>query len=97
MDIKLKNPNTITNENGQWQSLVGRKAVNAFALRTLIQGLDFEGKTGMRMTRGLSCLTRAKQVTGLRTSNREKLKARLTEMLNQQISECAVVTDGEME
>jgi hypothetical protein len=36
-------------------------------------------------------------VTGLRTSNREKLKARLTEMLNQQISECAVVTDGEME
>lgn len=96
MDIKLVNDNTIVNEDGEWRQLTGPKAVQALALRSLILGLDFEAKTGMRMTRGASCLTLAKQKTGLRTNKREVLRARLVEMLNQCISECAVITDGEM-
>ena len=96
MEIKLINENTITNENGEWRSLTGPKAIQALALRSLIVGLDFEISTGMRMTRGPSCMTLAKRKTGLRTNKREVLRARLVEMLNQCVSECAVITDGKM-
>lgn len=88
--------NVITNANGQVQSLVGEKAVDAFRLRMLISGLRFEQKCpGMKMTRGVNCKKLARELTGLKTNDVEKLGARLQLMLDQRVSECLVVTDGE--
>lgn len=50
----------------------GPKAVNFFRMTTLLQGMKFELKTGMRMTRGPSCFTRVKQEYGLK-GNKQKL------------------------
>jgi hypothetical protein len=69
--------------------------VQAFALRTLLVGLKFEAKTGMRMTRGPSCKARAKAATGLKTNDVAKLQAALEAKLDAQIAKCLVVTDGE--
>ena len=59
----------------------GPHAVEAFRLNTFIRGLELEGATGMRLTRGPSMLARAKAVTGLRTNDRAKHIAKLREMM----------------
>lgn len=96
MKLQLENLNVITNEGGQLRSAVGPKAVNAFRLRTIISGLKFEAKTGMKMSR-VSTVKVAKEVTGLKTNNKTKLIERLEKMLEQTLSEVAIVTDGEMQ
>lgn len=96
MDIK-PNQNVISNSNGQLQSVTGEKAVDAFALRALIVALKFElNCPGMKMSR-ISALKVAKQRTGLKTNNRALQIQRLKLMMEQTVSECAVVTDGEMQ
>lgn len=85
---------TITNSKGQLESCVGKDAVEAFRLRTIIVGVRAESK-GMRLTRGISCTKLAKELTGLKTNNREILMERLQAMLNEQISRCLVVENGE--
>ena len=50
----------------------GPKAVNFFRMNVLLQGMKTELKTGMRLTRGLSCFTRVRQEYGLK-GNKQKL------------------------
>lgn len=96
MKLELTNPNHIENANGQIRTLTGPKAMEAMRYRTILIGLKSEA-SGMRLTRGVSCTKLAKELTGLKTNNREKLAARIQEMMNQAVAQCAVVTDGEME
>ena len=96
-DIKTLTPDVnavIINEGGEVRSMVGTDAVSAFRLRMIRDGLKFEAN-GMRLTRGVSCLKLAKQMTGLRTNNRDLLWARMNELLNAQLDKCVVITDGE--
>jgi hypothetical protein len=86
----------ITNKDGQLQSVSGDKAVDAFRIRVIISGLKLESK-GMRMSRGLSALKTAKSLTGLKTRDYAKQIERLELLLAQRVSECTVVTDGEIE
>jgi hypothetical protein len=60
----------------------GRDAVEVFRLATLISALKLE-KKGIRMTRGYSALSVAKQTTGLRTNDRDTQIARIEVMLEQ--------------
>jgi hypothetical protein len=94
--IDLAPRNVIENGEGQVRMVRGPKAIEAYQLRTLIVALDFEGRTKMRMTRGASALTRARQFTGLRTTDREKLKARLRKLLDERLSECLIVDKDEL-
>jgi len=96
MKLELTNASRITNEGGQLKMLEGPKAMEAMRYRTILIGLKSEA-SGMRLTRGVSCTKLAKELTGLKTNNREKLAARIQEMMNQAVAQCAVVTDGEME
>ena len=50
----------------------GKEAVDFFRMNTLLQGMKFELKTGMKMTRGPSCFTLVKKEYGLKGS-KEKL------------------------
>jgi len=50
----------------------GPQAVDFFRMNTLLQGMKFELKTGMKMTRGPSCFTFVKKEYGLKGS-KEKL------------------------
>jgi len=50
----------------------GPQAVDFFRMNTLLQGMKFELKTGMKMTRGPSCFTLVKKEYGLKGS-KEKL------------------------
>lgn len=85
---------TITNKNGQLESVVGPVAVDAFRLRVMISAVRLE-KSGMRASRGINATKLAQQTTGLKTKDRDALIKRLEEMLQQRVSECLVVTDGE--
>jgi len=88
--------NVITNENGQVRSLVGPNAISAFAHRVLISGLRLEAKNkGMRLTRGPSCLSRAKKITGLKTNDVEKHIAKLEEMQQAVLEHCVIVDANE--
>lgn len=94
LDVTPKN--VIENENGEVRSIVGPNAIRAYTLRTLIIGLEFEAKCkGMQMTRGPKCITRAKAITGLKTNDVAKQIERLKLMINQQLDQCLVVTDGD--
>lgn len=96
--LTIPQPSVITNEGGELRSLTGPKAVEAYRYKVLISGLRLEKKCpGMRVTRGPSCLSRAKAETGLRTNNIEKHIERLEIMMQQAIGACIVVTDGEVE
>lgn len=95
MELNVNPDNVIENSNGQLRSVSGPEAMSAFRLRTLLVGLKFEAETGMRMTRGVSCKKLAKEETGLKTNNVEKLSQALGAKLDAQISKCLVVTDGE--
>ena len=86
----MSNENVITNERGQLRSAVGPDAVKAFGLRTLIQALDFEQRTGMKASR-VSSIATAKRVTGLKTNNRAKQIEALTKLFNEQIAKCEIV------
>lgn len=95
MILNIQPENVIENSNGELKSVSGPEAMAAFRLRTILVGLKFEAQTGMRMTRGMSCRTLAKQETGLKTNNVEKLTQALAARLDAQIGKCLVVTDGE--
>jgi hypothetical protein len=82
----------ITNRNGQLVSCDGYDAVEAFRLRTLIVGVKAEG-LGIKVRRGQSCLSIAKETTGLRTNNRDKQIVRLREMLQTQLAKVEVVNE----
>jgi len=83
------NANVITNANGQIQSAVGPVAVEALALRTLIVGLRFEARTGMKMSR-VSLKAVAKQRTGLRTNDTAKLIAGVEALLDAKLAQCTI-------
>lgn len=95
MKLNINPENVIENSAGQLRQVSGPEAVKAFRLRTMLVGLKFEAKTGMRMTRGVSCKTLAKQETGLKTNKVEKLVEALQAKLDAQIDKCLVITDGE--
>jgi hypothetical protein len=64
--------------------IITGKAINAYGILATITGLKFETEhPGMKMTRGPSMLARAKKITGLKTNNREKLTARMREMVEE--------------
>jgi hypothetical protein len=86
------NPNIIENEGGQLRSLAGPKAAEVLKYRTLIIGLDAEAR-GMKLTRGVSCTKMAKEITGLRTNNREVLKVAIKLKMNALISECLIINE----
>ena len=88
----MNNENIITNRsNGELASVVGREAVEAFRLRVIIRALEFREKTGFEVCR-IPSLRAAKRVTGLKTNNRPKHIAALTELLHAAIARCEVVT-----
>ena len=58
----------------------GPQAVDFFRMNTLLQGMKFELKTGMKMTRGPSCFTRVKKEYGLKGS-KEKLIEQFEKLL----------------
>jgi hypothetical protein len=93
--LNIQPRNVITNDNGELRSVVGPQAMEALRYRTLIVGLRFEAKSKMRMTRGPSCLARAKKITGLKTNDVEKHIARLEEMQNASVEKCIVVDANE--
>lgn len=84
--------NTITNKDGQFVSAVGPAAVEAFRLRTLIVGLQAEARMpkGMKLSR-VPLKKVAKQITGLKTNDVEKLVAALEVTLATVLSTCEVV------
>jgi len=58
----------------------GKEAVDFFRMNTLLQGMKFELKTGMKMTRGPSCFTLVKKEYGLKGS-KEKLIEQFEKLL----------------
>jgi hypothetical protein len=85
----------ITNKDGKLQSVVGRDAVEAFRYKVMISGLKLKQKTGMEPTRGVRILKLAQQTTGLKTRDYDKLIERLQIMMNEQVSKCLIIEDGE--
>jgi hypothetical protein len=71
----------IEHHEGGGISFVGCEAVNVFKLATLISALEFEHKTGMKMSRHISALAAAKRITGLKTNDRTKHIARVKILL----------------
>jgi hypothetical protein len=61
----------------------GPKAVNFFRMNTLLQGMKFELKTGMKMTRGPSCFTRVKKEYALK-GNKQKLIAQFEALVSEE-------------
>lgn len=90
----MSNSNVITNRNGQLSSATGEKAVQAFALRSLIVSLQTEAKLpkGMKLSR-VPLKKIAKARTGLRTNNVEKLCDALTKQMNELLAYCDVVIE----
>lgn len=73
--------NTISySADGNAQSFSGHEAVEVYRIATLISGLKLE-KVGMKVSRHVNCLKIAKQMTGMRTNDRDAHIARLTVML----------------
>jgi hypothetical protein len=60
----------------------GPDAVNVFRLALVIRGLHAESN-GMRLTRGRSALSVAKQLTGLRTNDRAKQSEAVERLLEE--------------
>ena len=54
-----------------------------FRLMVLYKGIELEGKTGMRMSRGRSCLAIVKKEFGWK-GNRSKILFRLANVINEQ-------------
>lgn len=74
--------------SGDATSFTGRKAVEVFRLATLASGLKLEiSCPGMRMSRHITALKAAKQLTGLKTNDRAKQLVRVLLMLEQAKSE----------
>jgi hypothetical protein len=57
-------------------TLTGEGGVNFFRLVTILQGMKFELKTGMKLTRGPSCFTHARRTCGIK-GNKAKLIAQM--------------------
>lgn len=87
--------NLIINNGKEVSSIQGPEAMDAFRIRMLISGIKFEKDTGMRMSRGVNCKKLAKQMTGLKTNDIAKLTERLELMLEQRLSQCVIVNEGE--
>lgn len=87
-------PDTITNENGQFRSAVGPKAIDAYRLRVMITALKLYQRTGMQPTRGVNIVKMARAETDLPKAKHEQLIAALTAMLNDTLQGVTIVTDG---
>lgn len=92
--MKIESPSVIVNQGDQVKSLVGPEAQEAMRLRTILVGLKAESQ-GIQLTKGVSALRLAKEVTGLRTNNRETQAARVQLLLDLQIGKCIVIEEGE--
>jgi hypothetical protein len=79
--------------NGDARSFVGEDAVNVFRLAVLISALRFNIKTGMKITANYR-LSTIKQVTGLKTNDKNAQLARLEEMLAEAKSKVEHVGEG---
>jgi len=86
--------NIIENENGQFRSARGPDAIYAYQLRILIEGLRLEA-AGIRVARGISCLKKAKSLTGLKTNDRAQQAARIKILLDEALAKCLIITDGQ--
>lgn len=72
----------------------GKKAVNIFRLATIVQGMKFEMKTGMKLTsRAPSCFTIARREFGLK-GNKDKLLAQMETILAEAKREVPVEVEG---
>jgi hypothetical protein len=78
----------VKNENGQLRSVSGPYAVEAFRLKAIILGLAFKRKTGLEITRGVRIMKLAKETTGLKTNDYDKLDAALKMMFNACLDRC---------
>ena len=58
----------------------GPQAVDFFRMNTLLSGMRFELKTGMKLTRGPSCFTLVKKEYGLK-GNKQKLIEQFEKLL----------------
>jgi len=84
---------TITyDKNGEARSFVGEEATRVFQLAVLLSALEFNIKTGMSISRVYRFST-VKQVTGLRTNDKQAQAARLREMITEQKAKCEHVTE----
>ena len=87
--------NQITNRNGQLLSVVGRTAVDAYAIRVLIgaMGLMQKGiKVNPRMGKK-QLLLRAEQWLGTRPKTIEEAIPLLQVKMNEKVEECEVVNE----
>jgi len=92
----LATHNVVTNDKGQLRSVEGPQAIEAYRIKVLISGLKLE-MSGMRVSRGVNCLKLAKQLTGLKTNDRERQIYRLQHIFNNALSKVLIVEKGEGE
>jgi hypothetical protein len=81
-------------KNGEARSFEGPEATQFYRLNVLIQGLKLES-LGIRVSRGASCLSIAKQETGLRTNDRAKLTLALRAKAEELLAQCEQIHETE--
>lgn len=84
----------IRNRNGKLSTVTG-KGVLAFRLKALYLALKFRRDVGQDMDRRFNSIKIAKQETGLKTRDIEKLMTAVMEKMNAVIAECTVVNECE--
>jgi len=57
-------------------TLTGEGGIGFFRLVTILQGMKFEMRTGMKLSRGPSCFTHARRTCGIK-GNKAKLIAQM--------------------
>jgi hypothetical protein len=83
------------NAQGDAVSFVGEDATEVYRLAVLRSALEFNIKTGMKISRVYRFST-VKQTTGLKTNDKAAHSARLLEMIAEQKTKCAhVFPEGE--
>lgn len=81
-------------KNGEARSFNGPEATSYYRLCVLIQGLKLES-VGIRVSRGASCLSIAKQETGLRTNDRARLTIALRAKAADLLAQCEQIQEEE--
>lgn len=75
-------------------AMIGKEAVNVYRLITILQGMKFELRTGMKLTnKAPSCFTIARREFGIR-GNKAKLIEQMEEIVAQAKSQIPVEVEG---
>lgn len=74
--------------------ITGKRDIQMLRLMTLVSGLRFEVRTGMRLTRGPTCYTIIKREYGFK-GNKKKVLAQAQRLLEQTEARRDATPDGE--